>query len=70
MIMKICFWGDYKLEETSIEALKAGYRRKLWFDIKDTSIEDLEHVAEVLHIQRNTLIGKLSSNYPHVRARR
>jgi magnesium transporter len=64
--MKICFWGDNKLEETSIEALKAGYKRKLWFDITDTSVEDLELVAEALHIPRNTLIGKLSSNYPHV----
>jgi magnesium transporter len=64
--MRIYSWEDNKLEETSIEALKDGYKKKLWFDITDTNVEDLEHVAEALRVPRNTLIGKLSSNYPHV----
>jgi len=64
--MKISVWEDGKLREATLEELATGHRKKLWFDLTDPSVEDLEKVAEALKVPRNALLGKLSSNYPHV----
>ncbi len=40
--------------------------RNLWFDVTDPSVDDLEKLATAIKVPRNSLIGKLSSNYPHV----
>ena len=64
--MKISAWEDGKLRDVTIEDLGSGYRKRFWFDVADPSVEDLERVAEALRVPRNALLGKLSSNYPHV----
>lgn len=64
--MKISVWEDSRLRDAALEELAAGHRKKLWFDVTDPSVEDLEKVAGALKVPRNALLGKLRSNYPHV----
>jgi len=64
--MRISVWDRGALKESSLEELSTGYRKTQWFDITDPSVEDLERVAEALKVPRNALLGKLSSNYPHI----
>jgi magnesium transporter len=64
--MKISVWEDKRLRDATIEEFGANHRKKLWFDVTDPSVEDMERVAEALKVPRNALLGKLSSNYPHV----
>ena len=64
--MKIRVWRDGALSDSNLEELTSNHREKLWFDATDPSIEDMERVAEALKVPRNSLIGKLSSNYSHV----
>jgi Mg2+ and Co2+ transporter CorA len=64
--MKISVWEDNRLRNVTIEEFEASHMKRLWFDVTDPSVEDLERVAEALSAPRNALLGKLSSNYPHV----
>lgn len=64
--MRISVWERGELRETSIEALATDYRKKLWFDITDPKTEEMEKIAQTLRVPRSSLLGKLSSNYPHV----
>ncbi len=64
--MNIRVWHDGALSESNLEELVADHRKKLWFDVTDPSVEDLEKLATAIRVPRNSLIGKLSSNYPHV----
>jgi len=64
--MKISVCEDGILRDSTMDELEAGYRKKLWFDIIDPNVEDLERAAEALKVPRNALLGKLGSNYPHV----
>ena len=64
--MRIRVGRDGALSESSLEELVADHRKKLWFDVTDPSVEDLEKLATAIKVPRNSLIGKLSSNYPHV----
>ena len=43
--MKISVWEDGKLRDATMEEFAAGHRKKLWFDVTDPSVEDLERVA-------------------------
>jgi len=52
--------------EASVDSVRVGHRRKLWFDVADPSVEDMEALAEAMGVPREALLGKLSSNYPHV----
>ena len=64
--MKISVWEDRRFKDATIDDLGASYNKRLWFDVTDPNVEDLEIVAEALRVPRNALLGKLSSNYPHV----
>jgi Mg2+ and Co2+ transporter CorA len=64
--MRIRVWRDGALSDSSLEELVVNHRKKLWFDVTDPSLDDMEKLATALKVPRNSLIGKLSSNYPHV----
>src|SRR5512136_2594959 len=64
--MRISVWEEGSLIESSLEVLAADYRKKSWFDITDPTTADMEKIAEAIKVPRNALLGKLSSNYPHV----
>jgi len=64
--MRISVWENGTLRGSTLEELSAGHRKKLWFDIVDPSVGDMENVAETLKVPRNALLGKLRSNYPHI----
>jgi Mg2+ and Co2+ transporter CorA len=64
--MKISVWEKGKLREAIINELHSTNKKKLWFDIVDPSVEEMEGLTEAFRVPRNVLLGKLSSNYPHV----
>jgi Mg2+ and Co2+ transporter CorA len=64
--MMIRVWQDGTLSDSNLEELVANNKKKMWFDVTDPSIEDLEKLAAALKVPRSSLIGKLSSNYSHV----
>jgi Mg2+ and Co2+ transporter CorA len=64
--MKIKVWRDGGLTNSSLEDIVADHGKKLWFDVTDPSVEDLEWLSSAINVPRQSLIGKLSSNYSHV----
>ena len=64
--MKIKVWHEGRLTDSNLGDLVADHGKKLWFDVTDPNVDDLEMLATTIKVPRNSLIGKLSSNYPHV----
>ena len=64
--MKIRVWRDGGLTDSSLKEIIADHGKNFWFDVTDPSIEDLEALSAAIKVPRNSLIGKLSSNYSHV----
>jgi Mg2+ and Co2+ transporter CorA len=64
--MKIRVWRHGALSNSSVEELIVSHMDKIWFDVSDPSVEDMEALAEALKIPRSALMGKLSSNYSHI----
>jgi len=64
--MRINVWDGGKLREGSIDEVKSGLSKAVWYDIEDPSIDDMGQIADALAVPRHVLIGKLRSNYPHI----
>lgn len=64
--MNIRVWRLGVLSNSNLEELNVSSMDKLWFDVSDPSVEDMEALAEALKIPRSALMGKLNSNYSHI----
>ena len=66
--MQIGEWIDGSFRNITINDVETSLREKTWIDVVDPNLEELESIADEIHVPRNLLIGKLRTNHSHVDA--